>query len=435
MASASIFRSSLSHPSPELWALADQALISGMNFGTTILLARTLGVEQFGVFSLGWLVVLFVNSLQMSLVISPMISIGPKLNEDESSQYYAAVGIQQIALAALFAVGILLFATMAGWFLPHWNIAALGIPLAFAAFAYQLQDFVRRYFFVRSWPGLAFLNDVISYATQILLLLLIIFFHQLNTSRAFLINGVTSAAAVIVGALTLGTLRWGGINHLKSVSSRHWRFSKWLGASAVMQYATGNVFVVAASSVAGPGAAGVLRAAKNIMGITHIWFFGLENVMPAKASRAFSHGGAKELRSYIGRAALVWGGMTALFASIVSLAPGMWLKLIYGNSFGEYGYLLRWYAAAYVLIFLGLPLRSWLRALEYTKPIFWGYVVSSAFSLALAVPFTRYFGLRGAMAGLIGAQLLLHAVTLIGLVRRSSTIESPITVDLEVIGA
>src|SRR6266705_190923 len=253
------------------------------------------------------------------------------------------------------------------------------------------------------------------YATQLLLLLLIVFSRQLNTSRAFLINGVTSAAAVIVGALTLGPLRWGGVEHLKRVSSRHWHFSKWLGASAVMQYATGNVFVIAASSMWGPIAAGMLRAAKNIMGITHIWFFGLENVMPAKASRAFSRGGTRELRSYLGRAALVWGGATALFAVVVSLAPGIWLKLIYGNSFGQYGFLLRWYAAAYVVIFLGLPLRSWLRALEYTKPIFWGYVASSTFSLALAVPFTRYFGLRGAMAGLIVAQLLLHGVTVIGL--------------------
>ena len=87
------------------------------------------------------------------------------------------------------------------------------------------------------------------------------------------------------------------------------------------------------------------------------------------------------------------------------------------------------------MIFLGLPLRSWLRALEYTQPIFWGYVASSAFSLALSVPITRYFGLRGAMAGLIVAQLLLHGIAVIGLIRRSSNIQQPTSIELEVLKA
>jgi O-antigen/teichoic acid export membrane protein len=425
----------LRRSSNEVWALADQALISGMNFGTTVLLARTLGAEQFGVFTLGWLAVLFVSSLQMSLVISPMISIGPKLSEAEAPRYYAAVGIQQVSFAALCAVGVLVFTLATGWFFPSWRIETLAIPLALAAFAYLLQDYVRRYFFVRGRPGLAFLNDAISYGTQLLLLLVVIFWHQLDTGRAFLINGVTSAAAVLAGAVALGPLQWGGTEHFKQIGSRHWHFSKWLGASAVMQYATGNLFVIAASSIWGPVAAGVLRAVKNIMGLTHIWFFGLENVMPARAARAFCHGGTREIRSYLSKATLLWGGMTALFALMASVAPGFWLKLIYGSSFAEYGYLLRWYAAAYVVIFLGLPLRSWLRALEYTQPIFWGYVASSAFSLALSVPITRYFGLRGAMAGLIVAQLLLHGIAVIGLVRHSSKIQQPISIELEVLKA
>lgn len=428
-------RSLLLRPSSELWALADQALISGMNFGTSVLLARTLGLEQFGVFSLGWLAVLFVNSLQMSLVISPMISIGPKLNEEETPRYYAAVGLQQLTVAAFCATGILVFARATGWMLPQWHIEKLAIPLAFAAFAYQLQDYIRRYFFVRGKPGLAFLNDAISYGTQLLLLLAVIFWGRIDTAGALWINGVTSAAAVLAGLLTLGPLHWGGAEYFKRIGDRHWHFSKWLGASAVMQYVTGNLFVIAASSIFGPVAAGVLRAAKNIMGITHIWFFGLENVMPAKASRAFSHGGTREVRSYLTRATLLWGGMTASFALVVSIAPAFWLKLIYGSSFGDYGFLLRWYAAAYVVIFFGLPLRSWLRAIEFTQPIFWGYVVSSTFSFAFAAPFTRLFGLRGAMAGLIVAQLLLHGTAVIGLVRRCSRIRQPIPVEFDAVKA
>ncbi len=46
------------------WALADQTMVSGVNFMTGILIARYLGVTEFGRFTLVWMAVLFVNSLQ-----------------------------------------------------------------------------------------------------------------------------------------------------------------------------------------------------------------------------------------------------------------------------------------------------------------------------------------------------------------------------------
>ena len=65
------------------WALADQIIVSGANFLTALLLARHLGPEEFGRFTLAWLVVLFVTSLQAGLIVSPMMSVGPKLDAAE----------------------------------------------------------------------------------------------------------------------------------------------------------------------------------------------------------------------------------------------------------------------------------------------------------------------------------------------------------------
>src|ERR1700679_2383760 len=62
----------------EVWALSDQALVSGANFLTFALLARALGVSEFGVFALSWAMVLLANSVQMALIVSPMMSVGPK---------------------------------------------------------------------------------------------------------------------------------------------------------------------------------------------------------------------------------------------------------------------------------------------------------------------------------------------------------------------
>ena len=77
------------------WALVDQGVVSGVNFLTMVLLARMLGVEQFGKFSIAWLVLLFFKSIQAALVVAPMMSIGPKQRDDEQALYYGAVILQQ----------------------------------------------------------------------------------------------------------------------------------------------------------------------------------------------------------------------------------------------------------------------------------------------------------------------------------------------------
>lgn len=69
------------------WALADQATVSGANFITGILLARYLGLEEFGRFTLAWMVVLFVNSLQNAVVVAPMMNIGPQQSPVKNLQY------------------------------------------------------------------------------------------------------------------------------------------------------------------------------------------------------------------------------------------------------------------------------------------------------------------------------------------------------------
>lgn len=69
----------------ELYALLDQALVGGVNFLTFALLARALGVREFGVFALAWSAVLLAGNLQMSLIVSPMMSIGPKQDSQQAS--------------------------------------------------------------------------------------------------------------------------------------------------------------------------------------------------------------------------------------------------------------------------------------------------------------------------------------------------------------
>ena len=108
------------------WALADQAVISGVNFLTGILLARYLGLEGFGQFTLAWMAVLFVNALQHATIIAPMMSIGPKQPAADLPAYYGAVIVQQVAFS--LCVFVFLFAAIEASPLvfPDWGLSGLG---------------------------------------------------------------------------------------------------------------------------------------------------------------------------------------------------------------------------------------------------------------------------------------------------------------------
>ena len=130
-------------------ALADQSLVSGVNFVTTILLARVIGSEGFGVYSLAWIVMLFVASLQVAFLGSAMMSIGPKQDDSQKPAYFGAVLVQQTAFTGVCIVVVAILCASAGRLVPDAELARLALPLSVAVLSYQLQEFFRRYFYAR----------------------------------------------------------------------------------------------------------------------------------------------------------------------------------------------------------------------------------------------------------------------------------------------
>jgi O-antigen/teichoic acid export membrane protein len=406
-------------PGREAWALGDQAVVSGTNFLTNVMLARFLGLHEFGVFALAWMAVLFVNSLQSALIVAPMMSIGPKQEEKDQAPYFGAVFVQELVFVSLCF--ILVFTVLRFCTFRDWHIQHLAGPLAVSAFAYQLQDFIRRYFFATRQSGRAFAEDALSYLPQLPIVLVLHQSGNLNIRTALWAMAGTSLFGILVGWFWLGPIRldrqW-----VRTIVWRHWKTSRWLGASALLQWTSGNLFVIAAPFYYGAAASGILRASQNLMGVAHVWFQGLDNVVPAETARRFRDGGMRTMLSYTKSILVKWGGLTLLFALMIGLAPGFWLRLVYGSGLGQYGYVLRLYALLYVIIFIGGPLRAALQALEFTVPIFWSYLATTSFAFIFAVPMAKWLGLSGTMLGLLGTQMIFQSIIATALLVKANRI-------------
>jgi O-antigen/teichoic acid export membrane protein len=390
-------------------ALVDQALVSGANFATNILIARTLSVHNYGVFTLAWMAVLFANSLQYALVIIPMASVGPKQDVNERPSYFGTVLLHEAIFACFAALAMLTAVVLSARHFPQLAVGNVALPLSVATFAYLGQDFIRRYFFCIGENKWALLSDGISYLSQLPILFGLSRCRELTVSSTLWVIAVTSFLGIGFMVKRYGPVCF-DVQSLRDVSLKHWRISRWLVSSAFMQWGAGNLFVVAAPIYLGAAASAVLRASQNIVAVAHVWFLGLDNVVPAQAATQLRCNGVDGMLRYIKSVSVLWGSITFFFTGLIALFPDFLLGLAYGSKYAFDGYVLRLYALLYLVTFFAGPLRAGLQALEYTSAIFWAYPFMIAFSVALAGPFAQKLGLKGVILGLCGTQLIWQSV-------------------------
>jgi O-antigen/teichoic acid export membrane protein len=288
-------------------AFFDQVLASGSNFLTGILLARTFGIVEYGRFTLAWLFVEFIGSLQTAAIIQPMLNIGPKQSEADHDLYYDAVLAQQALACMVFGPVALVIVMLAGWLLSDPEFGRLALPLCAAIIAYQLQCFFRRYFFARDRPVAGIVNDGLRFTVQIAATAALAVAWPGSTAPVGLwIMAAGCAVSAIQGVIYFGRPRWNSAVFV-GVSVRHWEFSKWLLPSALMYWMTSQGFLLMSGFVLGAAATGGLKAAFTIIGVVYILLLALDNFAPVQASRALHVGGPIELRYSIARLALLTG--------------------------------------------------------------------------------------------------------------------------------
>lgn len=410
------FPRSVISPFKHFLVIGDQSVVSGSNFLTGIALARGLSLQEFGQYSLIWMSVLFGVNIQLSSLIAPMMSVGPIQRRLSQSAYLGCVTVHQMVfsgLSTLLLAFLLLFLAYAVGILP----AALIWPLLFANAAYQLQDFARRVLFYLNRSVAALLNDCISYLGQLVLIALYFFRHSLTVGNALWITGLTSAAALLVALPQLPRPVFAPAL-LRVVFRRNWKSARYLVGATLLQWTSGNLFILVSPLFLGAVAAGVMRACQSVTNMTNIWFQGLENSLPSEASNTRKTGGAAGLSRYTMRSLTILGLATAAVVLVVVVAPEFWLRIIYGSHLRGYGYVLRAYALLSLGVVLTLPLRAGLRALEATSPILWGYIVTSIYSLISAPLLAKWVGLPGVAWGVVGTQLILIPILLLALRKR-----------------
>ncbi len=395
--------------------LFDQGLVSGTSFLTGILLTRLLGLEAYGVFVLLWMVVLFGLSVTQALITKPLQSIAPKMDKEDSDIYLSDLHAVQLLFSMLTFIIILLALYVFSFFafrevLDIQTIFGLSMVTA-AMLAY---DFYRKCFFLKNDILAAVFSDTLLAILQIGGIFLLALLDSLSVSSFLLLAAFNYLLLVLFGFFKIIRPRFQK-KALKNVLQKHYAFSKWLLGTVAAQWVCGNFFIICAGSILGTAAVGAVRIAQNVIGLTHVIFLAMENIVPISAARIFKEGGPERLFAFLKRITIRIGWGVMLLLLLVALGAPYILSFLYGAENEQYSYILIGFCIIYLLVYISYPLRFALRTLEITKPIFIAYIISAVFSLFAADIFISNWGIGGVLGGLFITQLITQFVYIFSL--------------------
>jgi O-antigen/teichoic acid export membrane protein len=377
--------------------LADQALASGVNFLTLILVARAIDPREFGYFALVFTLLQSLGAVQLALVTRPHNVLGAVRSGLDYVRFTTTTGVWQLAFAGLAASALAVAGVATG---PGTHVGVLLLIAAPVVVAWQFQELTRRILYTEGRLGAALFNDAVSYGFQAAAFVALYAHRNLDGRRALVVVGATSALAAVVGAVQLRRSIGRAIAR-KSVWEL-WRFGRWLGAAEVAYWFESQYYIYLAAAMVGPAAAGGLKAGQTLLGPVSVFLAFFVNYLPTRFARLLAvrpDDSAGALRA--GVAATM--PAVAAYGVVVALAAPWLLRTVYGTAYAHSANVVRLFALYYVCLSFSDVVVAWLSARRRARRIFAGHVTGAAASLAIGWLLVREFGAAGAVAGMLVA--------------------------------
>jgi O-antigen/teichoic acid export membrane protein len=379
------------------WVLSDQAVVSAGSFVATILLARSLGPDEFGVYAWALIGILLVSEVPASVVLSPHSVVGARLEHPEYVVHTSTMAALQLLIAIASAAVILLAALPAEAIAP--GAGEVFMAAALAVLGWQLREFVRRVLQTANrWRG-SLLIAGIGAMVQIIALAVLLETGTLTASSALWVLAAASAACAVVGALMTRTAFGRRVSYRSAREA--WVLGRWLLGSQAAAQLGKYVEGVALPVFAGPAAYGLYRAVTQLIGVFELPIKALGNFLRPSFSR-LAVGGPAAVDAVV--RPLLWSGSLVLF--VAAAGAGVFgreiLHVVYGDEYIVVGHLVFVVALYPLLTFGRTVLGSAVIAVDRSpRSLLYSAVAGSAGAIIVGPISIILWGVNGAPAAVI----------------------------------
>jgi O-antigen/teichoic acid export membrane protein len=388
-----------------LFALIDQAVVSGASFLSTVIVGRWGHSSELGTYSIAISVLVSLVVTQESLVAWPYT-----IQRHETPEFPAehaggfliqSVLLSAFAAAALITAGLSLSSTGV-----EQHLIALAWVLAATTPFALLREFARRISFAHLKMKQALLLDLAAAVVQLAGLGLLVWTGELSAASACAAIGVACAVTGI-GWLYLVRKRFAFCWHrVPATLYSSWRVAKWLFANQIALSFQSYIGYWILAWTKGVAVAGVYTACMSIALFSNPFILGSSNSLVPRAALAWVEGGPTRLRRDSGRALIpLVAGMT-VFCAIVFLAGDRLASILFStNEYAGQGETITVLALAMLALAVGLPTTSALTSMGRADVVLWAGLGSAILTCLLVGGLGTVWGLVGAAYALLAGNL------------------------------
>lgn len=390
------------------WAVIEQAFFACGSFAIHVILARLLAARDYGLFAVGYAVLLFVRTIYESIVTEPMTVFGPGRFALMWARYLRVIFFKLYAPLMASFVAICLSVACILWWLGIPNVPALVGGLAIAAPCWLSFITVRRALYVVQRIQMSALLSGFYGIAVGLGLLGVSARMAMTPALGFVVIALASAVVGVTGLAALGVVAASGGTAddrlIQDVYEQHRKYGAWAFSAGLLRWLPENMSVVLLPITHGVDAVAAFRASLNFILPALQACSALRSYMTPTFVKQRLRG---HLQTAIGGALRLAVVLGALYFVILLLSQEYLFDWVYGGRYAE-GREMLWVLGLMVLPAAGVTVfTSGFQSLERPDLVFRAYAIATATGgLAIGV-LTFAQGVFGSVLGTVLCQWLI----------------------------
>ena len=391
-----------SHLGSAAWALADQAFFAISNFALNILLARALTPKEYGIYNVGFSLVLLASVIHNALLSEPMLVFGPVKYVEKLSSYLRYVAIAHwVSTGTLAAIAVGVGVSL--WAAGSSSNGSLLVSFAIYTPLLLFQWLMRRSSYVFAGPKLAGQAGALYLVGAAITLAIIFRLGAITIPISLYSVGLNSLIAGCMIYARCGGFRAKASPGLwASIRRDHWIYGRWALAAALADFFTNQFLFLLIPLMATVAVSGQLRALANPVMPANLTISAVGLMLRPQLVRARQKG-------TFTRTVLQWTGLltvlTTTYWIFISVIRNSVMDLLYKGRYTEQAAWLAVIALNPVLISIAEMFSAALSAKEQPNHVFRANTISSAASIISAIVLVPYWGVGGAVVALLAGSL------------------------------
>lgn len=383
-----------SHFWSSVLAIADQAMISGTNFVTAIIIGRSCGAETLGLYVLIASAMAMVIGAHDQLITAPYVLYHNRKRGLTLQRYAGSVLLHHGIFIGLIVCGMVVCCVGVGD--SSETVRNVTLILLIGSPAILLRTFIREISLAHCNSFTVLLLDAAVCIARLATVIGLLLIDQVNLPMLYAVLGVSSLITAAV---------WMARNHSgfrferkATIVSwfRNWRFGRWALATHIAGTSTPYLMPWVLFIMHGEAATGYLASCSVIVGVCNIMLAGMCDFLNPRAASAYVNGGIPKLQK-IQRFMLTLSGLTIGTVCVIAVFFGETIiNTLYDGRFPGTGSLVVWLTLSVLANAIGMVAGSGLWAINRPRSNFVADMVTFTVAIVAAFTLVGPYGALGA---------------------------------------